>query len=432
MTPKIQKTPELRARLLEHPPRKKAFGALALLALTCGLGFSVSTGACIKRGYPLSSAGQVDIRVDVAGPLFAADLFDDKGNPVEPRQKPFSSLVSLFITEGSEAAFGGMVEVRIEPGEALSIFSDPNEPADSPTCGLSEGSFRCRGSAEGYAHFIVASENDWSGEAKIVVSWADQRQEHDLTVLPAGLPDNATNLTLITGGIGDSSRVLPTFLPLQCTSGPVPDSLGSNWREGEIRYRKAYVRATAPPASPGVVEHAPVIIEPLHPEAELSLNEDCKERVPRLRVLLNATGESNPFYFCFSDIGGRIEFSVTSGQKVITPNPEIQVDAEPRLLRVRSLKDKVFVGETTDLFELSAYNTERVRIPMPVDLLSDNPAVLPINQGSVTLSGEESDVTIIQVIPAAPGKASLHVMPRLLSEPDCASLPVTVEDPNIP
>ncbi len=428
MTSKIQTTKE---RRFLRPPNK-TFGALALVALSSGLALSMSAGACIKRGYPLGSSGQVDIRVDVAGPLFAADLFDDKGKPVEPRQKPFSTLVTLFMTEGSEAAFGGMVEVRVEPGEALSIFTDPNEPADNPTCGLSEGSFRCRASEEGYAHFILASENDWSGEATIVVTWADQRQEHAVTVLPAGLPDNATNLTLITGGIGETSRVLATFLPLQCTSGPVPDSLGSNWREGQIRFRKAYVRATAPPASPGVVEHAPVIIEPLHPEAELSLTEDCTNRVPRLRVLLNATGESDPFYFCFSDIGGRIEFAVTSGQKVISPNPEIQVDAEPRLLRVRALKDTVNIGEVVDLFELSAYNAERVRIPMPVDLSSSAPAILPITQGSVTLTGEEGDVTIIQVIPESPGPASLHVTPRLLNQPDCASPTVNVVDPLSP
>lgn len=423
VTPKPKTSPAQHA----HPPSKMTRGAVALLALGLGAGASISTGACIKRGYPLSSAGQVDVRVDVAGPLFAADLFDEKGKPVEPRQKPFSSLVTLFLTEGGEAAFGGMVEVRIEPGEALAIYSDPSE-GDTPSCGVSEGSFRCRGTAEGYAHFFIASQNDWSGEASIVVTWADQRKDQAVTVLPAGLPDDATNFTLVMGGIGDSSRVLPTFLPLQCTAGPLPNSLGSNWREGEIRYRKAYVRATAPPSSPGVVENAPVIVESLHPEAELSLTEDCKDRVPRLRVLLNATGESNPFYVCFSDIGGLVQIAISSGQKAISPNPEIQVDAEPRLLRVRTLKQTVNTGEIVDLFELSAYNAERVRIPMPVDLASSDPTILPIAQGSVTLSGEESDVTILQVIPEAPGQASLHVMPRLLNQPDCESPPVTIVD----
>jgi hypothetical protein len=105
--------------------------ALALFAA------SVATqSACIKRGYPLAQAGQVDIRSDIAGALFAASSFDKNGKPLEPRQTPFETGVKLYMTEGSEAAFGGTVEVRIEPPEALSLEPSASEPADDKSCEL--------------------------------------------------------------------------------------------------------------------------------------------------------------------------------------------------------------------------------------------------------------------------------------------------------
>lgn len=398
--------------------------ALAAAALAAGV---ASGGACIRRGYPLAQAGSVDIRTDVAGALFGAGAFDAQGKPTGPRQQPFSTRVQLFMSEGSEAAYGGIVEVRIEPSEALVLQSDPAEPNGEKSCELTEGSFRCIGTEEGYANFVVSSEGDWSGEAQVVVTWADQRKERAITVLPAGLPEEATNFTLIAGGLGDTDRVLATFVPLQCTIGPVPDDLGSKWREGEIRVRQAVVRATAPTNAPGVVENAPVTIESLHSEAELSLEKSCSQRQTRLRVLLNATGESEPFFICFSDLGGNVELSVSSGQKVVEPNRQIQVDAEPRLLRVRTLKDIVPEGDPVDLFEISAYNADRVRIAMPVDIESSDGQVLPLTQGSLTLSSEDNDPTVLQVIPGKTGTAQIHVTPRLLTSPDCSSQAVTVE-----
>ena len=75
---------------------------------------------------------------------------------------------------------------------------------------------------------------------------------------------------------------------------------------------------------------APVTIESLHSECELSLDPACKaiDRQTRLRVLLDKGGESPPFYLCFSDLGGNVELSVTSGQKAVEPNRQIQVDPE--------------------------------------------------------------------------------------------------------
>jgi hypothetical protein len=391
----------------------------------------VSSGACIKRGYPLGRSGNVEIRTDVAGALFATDTLDSKGKPSGKRQTPSSTGVTLALTEGSQAAFGAFVEVRVEPSEALTLTSATGEESSTglPTCGFIDGAFRCMATEQGTARFVVSSQSDWSGDAKLIVAWADQTKDQIIHINPAGLPAAATNFTLIIGGVDDVDHVLATFLPLQCTIGPLPDDLGSKWRKGQIRSRETYVRATPPSAAPSVVENAPVIVESLGSEAALSLAEGCEQRQTRLRVQLDATGQSSPFYLCFSDIGGTIPFSVTSGEKAIEPNRQVVVDAEPRLLRVSALTSQVTVGFPVDLFEVSAYNANRVRIAMPVDLHIGNDQVLAVDTASVTLSDEANPATVIQAGALMPGVTELHVSPRLLAMPDCVSPAVTVVAP---
>lgn len=408
-------------------PRGHA-GALRGLVLGAVI---VSAGACIKRGYPLGRGGNVEIRTDVAGALFATDTLDSKGKPLGPRQSPSSTGVTLALTEGSQAAFGAFVEVRVEPSEALTLTSATGEESSTglPTCAFTDGAFRCMATEQGTARFLVASQSDWSGDARLIVSWADQTKDQTIHINPAGLPATATNFTLIIGGVDDVDHVLATFLPLQCTIGPLPDDLGSKWRKGQIRSRETYVRATPPSAAPSVVENAPVIVESLGSEAALSLAEGCEQRQTRLRVRLDATGQSSPFYLCFSDIGGTIPFSVTSGEKAIEPNREVVVDAEPRLLRVSALTSQVTVGFPVDLFEVSAYNANRVRIAMPVDLHMGNDQVLAVDTASVTLADEANTATVIQAGALMPGVTELHVSPRLLAMPDCVSPAVTVVAP---
>jgi hypothetical protein len=415
--------------MTEGAPRRRALtiraGVAAAVPIVTAL---ITSGACIKAGYPLAPTGHVEIRKDTAGPLFAADMIDGNGKAILPRQSPYQTGVTLFLTEASEPAFAAFVDIRIEPPEALSLHAAQNEGTTKPTCTDEEGTFRCTAGKDGYAKFFVSSDGDWSGEATIVVSWAEQREERTIEILPAGLPDEATNFTLVAGGLDAASRVLPTFVPLQCTIGPVPDDLGSKWREGQIRFREAYVRATPPVGSPGVVEHAPVILESLHSEAALSLTQDCASRVTRIRVLLGATGESSPFYLCFSDIGGDVEFAVTSGQKAIEPNRQVLVDPEPRLLRVQTVQSVVHVGDTIGLFEVSAYNAERIRIQMPVDLRVDDDQVVTLETASTTLDDELSPATILNVVANAAGTVRLHVSPRLFATPDCVSEPVSIID----
>jgi hypothetical protein len=144
--------------------------ARAAARAAAALGFAWVASSCFDRGYPLGSNGSVDVRLDTAGALFAADALDGSGKGVEPRQKPFVTGVTLTLTEGSEAANGGFVDVRVEPPEALSLTPDADEDSPERTCVEKQGKFRCTATPEGIARFLLASEGTWSGEATLVVT----------------------------------------------------------------------------------------------------------------------------------------------------------------------------------------------------------------------------------------------------------------------
>jgi len=404
-------------------------------------------GACVKKGYPLGKDGSVDIRIDVQEKLFAADVLDAQGKPVGPRQQPFATGVLLYMSDNGESAYGAYVDVRVDPPEALAI-APASESDDS--CELVDGSFRCTATTEGFARFELTSENDWSGDARIIVSWSGSNgsnNEKTITILPAGLPPNATNFGLVVNGItGDpvTDRIRPTFETLKCTVGPAEDDPLPKWREGAIRGRPAFVRATAPASSPGVVEHAPVIVESLNSEGELSLVPDCSERESRLRVLLGATGQSDAFYLCFSDNGGTIPYSFSSGQlslnKVDNGQPldslDITVDPEPRLVRVVTKNPVVTVGDEVD-FELTAYNSDLVKIAMTLFAQPGDPTILQLTSdatltttpGSVTQGGEQNTnlEATVRTLATKEGSTELQVTPNLLSSPLCKSNKVTVQ-----
>lgn len=399
----------------------------------------LAASSCLEAGYPLAPSGTVDIRLDVNQPLFAADLLDVKGAVIEPRQRPFETGVTLSLTEANAPAFGGFVTVRVEPRQALTLRTDEKEVAKGmePTCAERDGSFRCTADPEGLARLVISSQSDWSGTASLIVSWADRTEDKSIEILPAGLPSTATNFSMIVTGLNESfngRRLLPTYLALDCTIGPVPDDLGSKWREGKIRTREAQVRATAPLNAPGVLEHAPVIVEALQSEALLSETPDCDvtHRQSRLRVTLGSTGESPKFYLCFSDIGGPASFAVTSGEKQIeSESTLIQVEAEPRLLRVRALQSTAELDVPADLFEVSAFDVNRVGLQMPVDVkivcdTGNCDQIVALSKSTLTLDAEPDPVTAINGIPKAEGTVQLQVSPRLLSLPACKSDPVTV------
>jgi hypothetical protein len=381
--------------------------------------------SCIHRGYPLGTSGAVDIRVDVAGALFARDGKDPDG----ARQTPSETGVTLALTEDDDPAYGGYVDVQVSPPEALTLTRDPAE--SEPTCVEHEGGLRCTGNDKGHARFLARSEGTWSGTASLRVVWGgNPAKEESITVLPAGLPADATDFRLVVDGLDESAHVLATYVPLQCTTGAVSGDIGSPWRPGAIRAREARVVASAPTGRPEVLLNAPVLIDALGADAAVSPSKGCEDRKPRLRVLLDGTGQSPLFYLCFSDRGGTSRFAVSSGDKRIDPAPAIPVDAEPRLLRVVALKSQVEVGAAPlDLFEVSAYDTDLRRIALPVDVRVDPGSPLALSVASVTLADEQSPTTLVQAVAEHAGTAQLHVSPRLRDMPDCASSTVTVVPP---
>ncbi len=67
------------------------------------------------------------------------------------------------------------------------------------------------------------------------------------------------------------------------------------------------------------------------------------------------------------------------------------------------------------------------RTAVPVDLATDGGNILQLGEVTVTLNDQAAMTdTILQATPLNPGMASLHVTPRLLSQPECVSAPVTV------
>jgi len=391
--------------------------------------------ACVADGHPLGTDGAVEIRVAVAGPLFASDDLDKNGHPTGARQTPFTTDVVLKITEDDEPAHGAFIAVRVEPAEALTIRSAGDatqegavdESGENPTCTLVDGAFRCRGNDAGLARLQLVSDSDWSGTANLVVSWANRTEEHDIVVLPAGLPLEATNFNLV--GLSTGEEIAPTYLALECSVDSLPSDLGSKWPEGRIRSRELFVRATPPSSTPTIVQNAPVVVESLTSEGALSEDASCTTRTTRLRILFDQKGETPRFFACFSDLGGDVSFGVHSGQKVIDPGPEITVLPEPRLLRVRVVDGKNIVPidfSPVDIFEVSAFDVTLRAIQVPLDLSTTGGNSLVLESASAVTAPENAAPVQVAAVPNEEGMSQLVVTPRLLAMPECKSTTITV------
>ncbi len=417
-----RRNPRLRLRALA--------GASALLAV--GLPGVVLLGSCIVNEHPLGTSGGVSVDVDIAVPLFAANQLDAAGNPVLPRQTPYSTAVTLSMVEDGQPAWGAYVDLAVEPPEALTLASNPDEA--TPSCAPISGGFRCRADAQGYATLQIASESQWSGTAKLDVDWGGNApQQTPITILPAGLPPDASAFSLLVGGLTGTAHVLATYDALQCTTAAVPADLGTAWRPGMIRASEAFVTASPSPTEPGSVANAPVLVESLSAEAEISLLADCSVRTPALEVTLGAQGQSPSFYLCFSDNGGTINFNVTSGARAATPQQQVLVDPEPRLLRVVNLLDTTPVSASpVNLFEVDAYNADRVRIALPVDLSIGDNTVLALSMVSTTTVDDTGPALEVSATALMAGTTTLTVSPSLFSMPACASAPVVVTTSTTP
>lgn len=381
------------------------------------------SGGCLSERHPLSSQATTEILFDT-GSMFAADLIDDNGNAVLPRQEPYEKLVQLRMTLGGEPEDGGFVDVRLEPRDVLTLVPT------HPSCEQLSGAFRCTAEDDGFAQFTLRSTSDRAGTVTLRLI-GGKGETQTFTVVPAGLPAAAGQPRIIIGGIDeDGTDIIPaTNARLQCALQPVPDTTLDKWPQGQIRVREARVRATPPAALPGVVQHAPVTVHTLHPESAVSLDPGCEDRRVSVRVQMNELGESSPFYVCFSDLGGDdIVLSASSGEKG-TFDRVLNVAAEPRTIRLRTLEQGLIAGSgAVAILEITALDAERQKIPLRIDVRSTDPTVLQLTQGTVTLAGGNVDLGLaLTALVRDPGEATIQVSPEFFSEPVCLSEAMVVQ-----
>jgi hypothetical protein len=379
----------------------------------------------VSDRHPLASDGVVRIIVP-GGPLFSADVLDQNGVPVLPRQQPFEKRVSMRMTQGNSPDRGAFVDLEIDPPQALQLV--PVDGDDS--CVQLEGGFRCTADKDGNAAFVIRSMSDYFGEATIAVV---DRQAADKTVIvsPAGLPPGSQNLQLVIEGV-TGNRVQAKFDKLKCLLSSKPDSAFDKWDAARIRH--ASLRATPPPTYPDTIENAPVIIDTESPEVFVTKDPKCGlPHTSRLRVRLDKVGHVVPedeFYLCFSDIGGEnVGISATSGG--LNTESHLFVDPEPRLLRVHTIPTKLFTDSQVPVkaLEVSAYDSDLHRVGFDVEVTSSDKAVLALDTITVKLLGrEQGDADIgVNVFAVGAGEAKLSVRPALHSDPTCDSELITVE-----
>lgn len=391
---------------------------LRRLILLSGAAGSLTAGGCVSDNHPLG-AGDLQFLADET-PIYAADVLDEGGRPVLPRQSPYEKTIQLYMTSGDSADRGAYVDLQADPPIAFDFI-----PVDS-TCVHLAGTFRCTAEEDGFATFMIRSESDWSGLAQIRVVGRNADTEA-ITVRPAGLPAEANNFTLVVEGV-ENQRVAARYDNLDCTLEPTPDNTFDKW--DRPRVREGRVTATAPINAPTVVTHAPVIVQSLHPEVYVTLDPSCPEpRTSRLRVQLDATGNSPAFFFCFSDVGGdNVQIAFDSGALSGGPRT-LQIDPEPRLLRVVTVDDTIVANEFSAFpVAVSAFDADLRKVAFNVDLRTSDSSVLVLPRATDGLPGEGADPLLVEARPVAPGTAEILITPELHATPVCTSQPITVTE----
>jgi hypothetical protein len=389
------------------------------LLVTAVLG--VAASGCVADNHPLATSGRARFLLDDS-PLFAADVLDENGRPVLPRQDPYSKFVQLQLTVSGAPDRGGFVDVQMTPpGKLLFV------PVDE-TCEELDGAFRCTAADDGYANFMVVSESDFSGQVTLSLTDRDEPTA-EIQVLPAGLPADTPSFNMLFEG-GTGSTIPARFDRLACSIEPTPPMAFDKWPPGAIRVREGEVRAQKPPTNPGVVDHAPVIIQSLSPEAFVTLDPTCadEDRKSLIRVQLDQDGVSPKFYFCFSDIGGNaIELSFASGALVTEDDVVVDVEPEPRLLRVQTLVDSLFAGDApTAVAAVSAFDANLDQLPVIVDVASSDDDVIRPTDPTVQLLTDPGVALEVFVEPLAAGSAVIQVTPQLHSKPVCSTTTIVV------
>jgi hypothetical protein len=390
---------------------------LALLAtLAVGL-----TAGCVPDEHPLDQTGIAQFLFDKSV-IFAADVIDESGAPVLPRQAPYEKVIKVTMSAAGAPDHGAFVDVQLDPPSVLQMI-----PTDG-SCRQLSGTFRCTAQEDGFATFIIRSESDWSGIAEL--SLVGRPETDDLTVHPAGLPEEATNFSMIIEGV-DSAKVPARYNALKCTLVPEPDNTFDKWPKGATRVREAEVRATPPANAPTVIANAPVIVETLNAEVFVTLDPDCGEpRTSRLRVQLDELGRSPKFYFCFSDIGAdNMLLAFSSGAKTGDPR-SIDAEPEPRLLRIVNVTQNVAGGlGPVEVVAVSAFDADLNKVPLTVDITSTDNTVLALSSPTAVLPSEGEDAKVVFATPLADGTASIQISPELHAQPLCQSSPITVTNP---
>lgn len=399
------------------------FSAKAL-PLAGALTLWLMAGACVTPRHPLATDGALDMTLD-GGLLFAVDLLDAEGHPLLPRQEPHEKRVKLYFTQDGSADRGAFVDLTVSPPQALELVSVDG------TCEVLPGTFRCTAGIDGFASLIVRSESTYSGPATLGVLGrrADEKQ---IDIEPPGLPPNTTNFDILIEG-ASANRITASYDGLACSLEASPGMPFDKWPAGSIRSRKAEIRASAPQSSSASLGNAPVIVETVHPEAFVSFDAACAPpHDRRLRVQLNALGRSPEFYFCVSDLGGdNIQLTATSGAR--STNVTLNVDAEPRLLRIETVPSVLpaLTGDEQHLtLKISAYDADLERVGLEVAISSsDKTVILPLTT-SLKLLGKNQgneDATVF-VTTGNPGNAVLTVRPLLFEMPSCDSDSILVEE----
>jgi hypothetical protein len=390
---------------------------LALAAAT-----AISATGCGGGTHPLDGDGTVEIFTDTTGPLFARRSEEY----LTGRQKPYEMNLTLYMSRNGKPEHGAYVDVRVNPGPALSLHETDG------TCKPTDGAFRCTGNGEGYAHFLVRSDSDWAGTARVVVLWANNTEPLDVRIKPAGLPEGSADFELLAEGTNgtEAARIRPSYPFADLCS--LDNTEPQQWPGKDLPIRKAKlrVRALAPLELPGVLENAPVVLASDSTEAEFSTSEDCTNRKTRLVVQLNATGESPPSWVCFSNVGGSIAVGARSGEVTSGPARAFIVDPEPRLIKIDPLVQSVPVGTETNLWQVLVYGAvSEEPIALAVSVKSIGVSAT-LRQSSAMTSADRNAPTAVNLTVWQPGLARVRIAPEFRPDKGCDSDPIpALEDP---
>lgn len=398
--------------LSEPPDLRRAARRTALLGLTlaCGL-----LAGCTDNQHPY--IGTVEFRHDEL-PLYTADLFDEWGLPLLPRQQPFEKSIDISMVPSGEPDFGAYVDLEAAPPGTLTF----HPVGDS--CEQLQGVFRCRANEDGHASFLVAADSKFTGTARIKTVGKTPSDETSVTIRQAGLHADVEFSLNIAGGGSGAQKVAATYASMACSLDA--DGGGTQFDKWPDAPRVIEAEVRAVQKLGASIADAPVFINVLNSEAFVTTDNTCKPpRSTRLRLTFDELGLATTFYFCFSDLGGTVNVKATSADAT-SQSVTFDVAPEPRLLRVITSKSAVNTGSVNPIVEISSYDAALNRLSFDVDVTSTDSSVLTLGQVTQSLSTDESIKVSVEGL--APGQAAIAVRPSLYDSPVCTSEIITVEE----